>query len=98
MNEAAPIDPQTATPMPAEAVPPPAPIPAAARAKIGVLLVNLGTPDAAEAKAVRRYLNGKGVALNRMSTISYGKGEPVDSNKTKDGRAKNRRVVVVVLA
>ncbi len=50
------------------------------------------------AEAVRRYLNQKGVALNRMSTISYGKGEPVDSNKTKDGRAKNRRVVVVVLA
>ena len=50
------------------------------------------------AEAVRRYLNAKGVALNRMSTISYGKSEPVDSNKTKDGRAKNRRVVVVVLA
>jgi outer membrane protein OmpA-like peptidoglycan-associated protein len=50
------------------------------------------------AEAVRRYLNQKGVALNRMSTISYGKDEPVDSNKTKDGRAKNRRVVVVVLA
>jgi len=50
------------------------------------------------AEAVRRYLNQKGVALNRMSTISYGKDEPVDDNKTKDGRAKNRRVVVVVLA
>ncbi len=50
------------------------------------------------AEAVRRYLNAKGVALNRMSTISYGKSEPIDDNKTKDGRAKNRRVVVVVLA
>ncbi len=50
------------------------------------------------AEAVRRYLNQKGVALNRMSTISYGKTEPLDDNKTKDGRAKNRRVVVVVLA
>jgi outer membrane protein OmpA-like peptidoglycan-associated protein len=50
------------------------------------------------AEAVRRYLNQKGVALNRMSTISYGKTEPVEDNKTKDGRAKNRRVVVVVLA
>jgi peptidoglycan-associated lipoprotein len=52
----------------------------------------------ARAEAVRRYLNKQGIALNRMSTISYGKDEPVDSNKTKDGRAKNRRVVVVVLA
>ena len=52
----------------------------------------------ARAEAVRRYLNKQGIALNRMSTISYGKDEPVDSNKTKEGRAKNRRVVVVVLA
>src|SRR5215831_4732382 len=50
------------------------------------------------AEAVRRYLNKQGVALNRMSTISYGASEPVESNKTKDGRAKNRRVVVIVLA
>ena len=50
------------------------------------------------AEAVRRYLNKQGVALNRMSTISYGAAEPVESNKTKDGRSKNRRVVVIVLA
>jgi peptidoglycan-associated lipoprotein len=52
----------------------------------------------ARAEAVRRYLNKQGVALNRMSTISYGASEPVESNKTKEGRAKNRRVVVIVLA
>jgi peptidoglycan-associated lipoprotein len=52
----------------------------------------------ARAEAVRRYLNKQGIALNRMSTISYGKDEPVDSNKTREGRAKNRRVVVIVLA
>ena len=52
----------------------------------------------ARAEAVRRYLNKQGIALNRMSTISYGKDEPVESNKTKEGRSKNRRVVVVVLA
>jgi peptidoglycan-associated lipoprotein len=50
------------------------------------------------AEAVRRYLNKQGVALNRMSTISYGASEPVESNKTREGRAKNRRVVIVVLA
>lgn len=50
------------------------------------------------AEAVRRYLSKQGIALNRMSTISYGKDEPVESNKTKMGRAKNRRVVVIVLA
>jgi outer membrane protein OmpA-like peptidoglycan-associated protein len=52
----------------------------------------------ARAETVRRYLNKQGVALNRMSTISYGASEPVESNKTKEGRSKNRRVVVIVLA
>jgi len=50
------------------------------------------------ADAVRRYLNQKGVALNRMSTISYGETQPIDSNKSKEGRSKNRRVVIVVLS
>jgi outer membrane protein OmpA-like peptidoglycan-associated protein len=50
------------------------------------------------AEAVRLYLNQKGVALNRMATISYGEKEPVDSNKTRTGRAKNRRVVIIVLS
>jgi peptidoglycan-associated lipoprotein len=49
------------------------------------------------AEAVRRALNEQGVALNRMSTISYGQDRPVASNKTRDGRAQNRRVVIVVL-
>ncbi len=50
------------------------------------------------AEAVRLFLNQHGVALNRMSTISYGKKDPVASNKTRDGRAQNRRVVLIVMA
>ena len=50
------------------------------------------------AEAVRLYLNEKGVALNRMATISYGETQPVESNKTRTGRAKNRRVVIIVLS
>jgi outer membrane protein OmpA-like peptidoglycan-associated protein len=50
------------------------------------------------AEAVRLYLNQQGVALNRMSTISYGGTSPAAPNKTRAGRAQNRRVVVVVLA
>ena len=52
----------------------------------------------ARAEAVRLFLNKQGIALNRMSTISYGEDEPVAPNKTKEGRSKNRRVVVIVLA
>jgi outer membrane protein OmpA-like peptidoglycan-associated protein len=50
------------------------------------------------AEAVRRFLNQQGVALNRMSTISYGEESPVAPNDTRDGRAANRRVVVVVMS
>ena len=49
------------------------------------------------AEAVRLFLNEQGVALNRMATISYGQDNPVASNDTRDGRAQNRRVVLVVL-
>ena len=50
------------------------------------------------AEAVRLFMNQHGVPLNRMATISYGKQDPVDSNKTRHGRAENRRVVLVVMA
>jgi len=50
------------------------------------------------AEAVRRYLSRThGMALGRMSTISYGDTLAVSSNKSRAGRAQNRRVVVVVL-
>ena len=50
------------------------------------------------AMAVRNYLHDQhGIALNRMQVISYGKAKPVADNKTKDGRAQNRRVVIKVL-
>ena len=51
----------------------------------------------ARAEAVRLFLNQNGVALNRMSTISYGKKSPVADNKTAKGRAQNRRVVLIVM-
>ncbi len=50
------------------------------------------------AESVRRYLSRSAqMPLNRMSTISYGDALPAGSNKTKKGRAENRRVVLVVL-
>jgi outer membrane protein OmpA-like peptidoglycan-associated protein len=49
------------------------------------------------AEAVRLFLNRQGIALNRMSTISYGPDAPVQPNDTRDGRAANRRVVLIVL-
>jgi peptidoglycan-associated lipoprotein len=50
------------------------------------------------AEAVRHYLNEHGVALNRISTISYGADVPAAPNKNRAGRQANRRVVLIVLA
>ena len=52
----------------------------------------------ARAEAARRFLSERGVPLNRMATISFGEAHPVASNATAQGRAQNRRIVVVVLA
>jgi outer membrane protein OmpA-like peptidoglycan-associated protein len=50
------------------------------------------------AESVRRYLSQyHGFALHRMSVISYGETEPIALNDTPEGRAQNRRVVMVVL-
>ncbi len=51
----------------------------------------------ARAEAVRRYLSENGIPLHRISTISYGETRPVTDNRTRAGRAKNRRVVIQVL-
>ena len=50
------------------------------------------------AEAVRLFMNQHGVPLNRMSTISYGKKDPVADNKTRTGRAQNRRVMLIVMS
>ncbi|MCV0414882.1 MAG: flagellar motor protein MotB [Brevundimonas sp.] len=52
---------------------------------------------AQRAEAVRRYMSMQGIALNRMATISYGEAQPVAPNNTREGRAQNRRVAIVVL-
>jgi outer membrane protein OmpA-like peptidoglycan-associated protein len=52
----------------------------------------------ARAEAAMRYLAMQhGFPLHRMSAISYGEFKPIADNKTADGRAKNRRVTLVVL-
>jgi peptidoglycan-associated lipoprotein len=53
----------------------------------------------ARADAVKKYLYDQyQIPLHKMNVISYGKDKPVAPNKTKAGRAQNRRVVIKVLA
>jgi len=49
------------------------------------------------AAAVADYLGGAGVNRSNLVPRGFGETNPVDSNKTKEGRAKNRRVELLVL-
>jgi len=44
------------------------------------------------AEAVRTYLIDRGVEDTRLTAIGYGEERPIESNDTKEGQAKNRRV------
>jgi outer membrane protein OmpA-like peptidoglycan-associated protein len=51
------------------------------------------------AEAVKRYLYEQHqVPLHKINVISYGEDKPVAPNRTRQGRAQNRRVVVKVLS
>ncbi len=46
---------------------------------------------------MKAYLVSKGIEANRVYTEGKGEAQPVADNKTKDGRAKNRRVEIEVV-
>jgi OOP family OmpA-OmpF porin len=49
------------------------------------------------AESVKAYLVSKGIEANRVYTEGKGEKQPVADNKTRDGRAKNRRVEIEVI-
>lgn len=49
------------------------------------------------AEAVKAYLVSKGIERNRVYTEGKGESQPVADNRTKEGRAKNRRVEIEVV-
>ena len=49
------------------------------------------------ANAVKKYLVDKGISADMLSTESFGESQPVADNKTKEGRAMNRRVEFKVM-
>ena len=49
------------------------------------------------AEAVKKFLVSKGVEANRIYTEGKGESSPAADNRTREGRAKNRRVEVEVV-
>ncbi|HLA36382.1 MAG TPA: OmpA family protein [Rhodocyclaceae bacterium] len=49
----------------------------------------------ARARSVMALLTAQGVSATRLSSVGYGKTQPIASNETAEGRARNRRVELV---
>lgn len=49
------------------------------------------------AQAVVNYLVGKGIARERLVAKGFGESRPIATNKTNRGRARNRRVEMIIL-
>jgi len=52
----------------------------------------------ARASSVIRLFIDNGVGANRLTAIGYGENRPVASNDTSEGRKRNRRVSIMILA
>jgi chemotaxis protein MotB len=51
----------------------------------------------ARATNVLHYLESRGIPPKKLSATGYGEHHPIESNATAEGRAKNRRVEIVIL-
>ena len=51
----------------------------------------------ARALSVKTYLESKGIVATRIESEGYGESQPIETNATPEGKAKNRRTVFRVL-
>ena len=53
--------------------------------------------SAARAINVARYLQDQGIDPGQLSAVAYGEWKPVATNDTADGKAKNRRIEIILV-
>jgi len=53
--------------------------------------------SAARAINVARYLQGQGIDPGHLSAVAYGEWKPVATNDTEEGKAKNRRIEIILV-
>lgn len=50
------------------------------------------------AQSVSNYLKSQGIKGGRIVTKGYGENQPIETNETVDGKSKNRRVDIAIMA
>ncbi|WP_107038244.1 OmpA family protein [Brumimicrobium mesophilum] len=58
---------------------------------VGTDLYNIGLSER-RAKAIREYFKNQGIEPEKLEIDFKGKRQPIDTNKTKEGKQRNRRV------
>ena len=62
----------------------------------------VGSPEANEwfgaerAKNVTKYFVSQGIDKNKITSLSKGQTQPIATNATSEGRAKNRRIEIKI--
>lgn len=63
---------------------------------VGAAQTNL-TLSENRANAVRNYLISQGIGIDRVTAVGFGETQPIDSNDTAQGRARNRRTAFRII-
>ena len=62
---------------------------------VGTVIYNKDLSDR-RSRSVAKALRETGISKSRIRTFGYGESQPVSTNRTEEGRSKNRRVEVVI--
>ncbi len=63
---------------------------------VGARTANM-TLSKRRAESVKKYLVSKGIAADRFEVMYFGPDKPIAPNNTEDGRARNRRVEMLIV-